>query len=64
MRKGKGSRVEKWMERAHMSGGEESTLACPMLIYRELVDPVQCCSAWGMGRGGRKSKAQGAWGHV
>jgi len=46
MRKGKGSGVEKWMERARVDDGEERTLARPT---RELVDPAQWCCAWGMG---------------
>lgn len=35
----KGCRVEKWMERAYVNNGEESTLSCSMLVSMELVDP-------------------------
>lgn len=50
------------MERACVGDGEESTLARPMLVSRELVDCAQWCCAWGMGQGGSKSRAHGAWG--
>lgn len=50
------------MEGAHVDDSEESALACPILVSRELVDPAQWCFAWGMRWGGSKSRAQRAWG--